>query len=552
MFNKRKLICAALGMFMFAQLQAQVSFGGSPRFSTEKSIASESVVSLETIDNDVYLAEDINLSGKGSAMRVGVIQKTNLSNKTHGTVEVLDNGDRIWRLTIRSNGATFMFPSFKTFDIPAGAELFVYDASREFVIGKFTAESALPEGNFYTQSIPGEEITIEYYEPYEVVGLGTLVIDEVGHGYKDLFNMMENNTKAPHGASEGNCHINVVCEEGDNFRDQIRSVVCYEIVVGNYVYMCSGALINNTRNDKTNYVLSAYHCQDVGGTITRFVFYFNYQTHACNGISGQSSNSVVGADIVAKNSASDFMLMKLKNRIPDSYKVYYAGWSRSGANPSVGACIHHPGGDWKKISIPRSVQSAAASGSEANFWNVKWYSGDDNKGVTEQGSSGSALFNAQGLIVGQLYAGASGCEYLYQNTGNLFDYYGKLSKSWTGGGSANRRLSDWLDPDGTNVESLQGINWDYSADSVGINAAVEQNKMSVYPNPSNGVFNVDIDEIGMANYYIYDMMGRCVQTAAIMLNSNSYQLKAEGLQEGTYILEIQVNGKKYTKTIVLK
>ena len=115
--------------------------------------------------------------------------------------------------------------------------------------------------------------------------------------------------------------------------------------------------------------------------------------------------------------------------------MYYAGWTRSGANPSVGACIHHPGGDWKKISIPRSVQSAAASGSDANFWNVKWYSGDDNKGVTEQGSSGSALFNAQGLIVGQLYAGASGCEYLYQNTGNLFDYYGKLSKSWTGGGS---------------------------------------------------------------------------------------------------------------------
>ena len=177
MFDKKKIVCVVLSLFITAQIQAQISFGGTPRFIDTKNLDSKSIVSLSKVDNDVYFDEDINLKEKGSAMRVGVMQETNISNKTHGFTEILENGDRIWRLTIESKGATFMFPCFKTFDIPAGAELFIYDASKEFIIGKFTMESALPGGEFYTQSLPGEKITLEYYEPAEVAGLGILEIN---------------------------------------------------------------------------------------------------------------------------------------------------------------------------------------------------------------------------------------------------------------------------------------------------------------------------------------------------------------------------------------
>ena len=76
--------------------------------------------------------------------------------------------------------------------------------------------------------------------------------------------------------------------------------------------------------------------------------------------------------------------------------------------------------------------------------------------------------------------------------------------------------------------------------------------MSVYPNPSNGVLYVDINEIGQGEYTIYDMMGRRIQNSKMMLTSATYQLKTDYLKEGTYILEIIVNGKKYNKTIVVK
>lgn len=73
-------------------------------------------------------------------------------------------------------------------------------------------------------------------------------------------------------------------------------------------------------------------------------------------------------------------------------------------------------------------------------------------GTTEQGSSGSGLWNPAGLLIGQLHGGSAAC-------GNdLPDWYGRLSVSWTGGGTASTRLSDHLDPDNTGEQTLPGRN----------------------------------------------------------------------------------------------
>ena len=54
MFDKRKLLCTVLSLIMFSTMQAQISFGGTPRFTNEKSTDMQSMVSLTKIDNDVY------------------------------------------------------------------------------------------------------------------------------------------------------------------------------------------------------------------------------------------------------------------------------------------------------------------------------------------------------------------------------------------------------------------------------------------------------------------------------------------------------------------
>lgn len=38
--------------------------------------------------------------------------------------------------------------------------------------------------------------------------------------------------------------------------------------IGNYIYICSGALVNNTAEDLKPYILSAFHCIDLDIPVT--------------------------------------------------------------------------------------------------------------------------------------------------------------------------------------------------------------------------------------------------------------------------------------------
>lgn len=525
--------------------QAQIAHGGEPLFNGTKS--NVELVKLDAIDNNKYLQEDMT-AVKGSAMRVGVVRNVNISNREQGTITTLADGTRVWRIQVASPNAKFMMLHFSTFDIPEGAHLFVYDASGEFVIGGFTNENT-HEGNiFYTQAIPGSEITVEYQEPASVAGQGHLVIDQVTHGYKEFFKHLFDEVKGPLGDSEGNCHINVVCPEADDWRDQVRSVVCYQITAGPYVFSCSGALINNTNQDRTPLVLSAHHCQDLSqyGSINGWVTYFNYQTNRCDGGSGPYNKSITGATILAKKSGSggsDFMLFKLSRSIPNAYQPYYAGWDRSSADPTKGACIHHPGGDYKKISIPRVVEKN--SGSYSKFFSTYWYTGANNKGVTEQGSSGSPLFNADKRIIGQLYAGSSACD----NMGG-YDLYGRVYSSWSGGGTEDTRLKDHLDPTNSGVQQLDGLNYK-DEDPVSISEA-DAVQMKVYPNPSTGMFYIDIEETGMANFKVYSMDGRCVKEGRTVLTTTTQGINLSGIARGAYRLILFTSDKAYSANIIKK
>ena len=543
--------CSAMMLMAGSFAYAQVSHGGSPRYNMSKSNVKTEV--LASIDNERYLQQDAQGGGKGTPMRVGVVQHTDIANTTHGTTLTEADGSRVWRMAVTSPGATFMSLDFSTFELPEGAELFLYDATGNFVLGRFVASDRLPEGNFNTQAIPGSTVYIEYREPKEVIGQGRLVLSSVVHGYKPIFEPVtdEDAVKGALGDAEGNCHINVVCPEGDNWRKQIRATVAIQLNTNMYAFMCTGTVINNTRRDRAPYVLTAHHCQDLDqyGGLRSMTFYFGYQASTCSGNDGPTNRSVTGYEILAKwdaESGSDFCLLRMGRNIPVGYKAYYAGWDRNNvSNISGAACIHHPGGDIKKISFPQSL--TRMSGSYSKYYKAIWYSGTDNKGVTEEGSSGSGMFNPDGLVIGQLYAGRSACRYINNNTDNLYDLYGRFFSSWTGGGAQTNRLSDWLDPDGTGVTTLDGI--DYSDDAA--IGSVELPSVKVYPNPSNGMVHVDVAELGDANYKVFDMNGRCVYEGRTVLTTTTQTLNLGSLSNGTYRLVLYTSGNNYSQTIVI-
>ena len=88
-------------------------------------------------------------------------------------------------------------------------------------------------------------------------------------------------------------------------------------------------------------------------------------------------------------------------------------------------------------------------------WEIKDAFGGWDLGITEPGSSGSPLFDHNGRIIGQEVGGQSACSLTVSTTDNgLGDIFGRMDTNWTGGGQSVSRASDWLDPNGTEVLTM--------------------------------------------------------------------------------------------------
>lgn len=346
--------------------------------------------------------------------------------------QLLPTGESLYRFRIYAPGALSLNFGFSSFQLPAKGKLFIYTSDKKNVLGAITDVNNNKHNSLGTMVLPGESVVIEYIEPAKTPTETSLIINRITYGYRPF----EALTKS------GSCNNNVSCPEAEGFEDQINAV-CMLLVNGNS--FCSGALINNTAQDQTPYVLTANHCSS-GNDFSNWVFWFNYQSSSCDdNTSNQPYQSISGSTLKARNSGSDFCLVEMSQVPPAEYNVFYAGWSRENMSLSqVG--IHHPSGDIKKISFDNDA-ATAVSWQNADCFQVYW---DD--GTTEHGSSGSPLFNHNKLIIGQLYGGYASCSNM-----SASDNYGRFNTSWDAGSSSSTRLKEWLDPVNLDPDNFQGF-----------------------------------------------------------------------------------------------
>jgi hypothetical protein len=425
---------------------AQVSKGGQP-YSFENVLATTAMAIEEkrmpAVDVAAYKTQDSLDSFKDIPYRFGAPMDVDYTLDNSGTWEILSNGDRLWRLKISSPGAYSLNLIYERYYLPEGARLFIYNADGSHVIGAFTSDNNKEHERFATAPVKGDISILEYYEPKEVAGRGIIAISSVVHAYRDLFNRDVVKEAMGFGSS-GSCNNNVNCPEGEPWQLEKRAVAMILTAGGSRI--CSGALVNNVRQDQTPYFLTANHCLPGSDT---WIFMFNYESPTCANINGPTYMTVQGSTLRANYSTSDFCLLELDETPPPSYNVYYAGWSAVNVASTSSTGIHHPSGDIKKISFDYNAVTSAnyLSTSGTTHWRV----GNWEDGTTEGGSSGSPLFDQNHRIVGQLHGGYASCDNISA------DWYGKFSLSWTGGGSSSNRLRDWLDPDNTSTTILDGF-----------------------------------------------------------------------------------------------
>jgi len=437
-------VTAILFLIFSISATAQVAQRGITPPSFDKSLTDQiRTITMPSVNVSELLAEDAVDRKLGMPFRFGYPFDIDYSLENSGTWTVLPDGSRIWRLKIESPGAYSINLIYSDFYMPPGAQFFVYDDQKKMVLGAFTSQNNKDHGKFSTSPVKGDVCILEYFEPASVRGKGRLEIETIVHGYKNIFSFDVAKDALGFGSS-GSCNNNVNCPEGEPWQDEKRAVAM--ILTSGGSRICTGALVNNVREDATPYFLTANHC--LGGEAT-WIFMFNYESPDCSNTDGPTSYTVSGSTLLSNYSSSDFALLELSSQPPDYYNVYYAGWSAEDIASQTSTAIHHPSGDIKKISF--DYDSVTSTNYLSTSGTTHWRVGNWEDGTTEPGSSGSPLFDQNHRIVGQLHGGYASCASI------TADWYGKVARSWNGGGSISSQLKFWLDMDNTGVLTLDGF-----------------------------------------------------------------------------------------------
>ena len=74
--------------------------------------------------------------------------------------------------------------------------------------------------------------------------------------------------------------------------------------------------------------------------------------------------------------------------------------------------------------------------------------------------------------------------------------------------------------------------------------------MLVYPNPTNGIITVHLDESKRFDYEVYNFKGQCIMNGKVTGNETTLDLGH--LNKGVYYISIECNGNRLIKKVVVK
>ena len=357
----------------------------------------------------------------------------------------------------------------------------------------------------------------------------------------------------------GACQVNAQCLPENEHPNSAKSTVRILWRNRNLQGWCTGHLVNNSAYDYRPFLLTAEHCALVNGLasssdLNQWIFYFNYESARCStpaSDQGLDGDFISGAQLIAQSNdnggdfGSDFLLLELNRPVPESFNAFYVGWNRSTLASNRGLCYHHPAGDLKKVSTFK-VKPFLGSFGQINpntHWVTQWSATPNGHGTTEGGSSGSALLDENGLVLGILTGGASSCD-----ATSLFDFYGTLAYGWeSNGNQAQNQLRPWLDPLKTGLLKLNGAFQGDPKPDLGTG------ELAIAPNP---VENKLLRVYQVSNFnqpvtiQIFSLSGQLVfkeETAPLPGQLPSFKLGSS--LRGFYIVRLKQGAKSHTQRL---
>lgn len=596
---KKTLLALSLVAGCAVYSYAQENTGGLPlsMVSTEAANAEQyfTPVVYKAPSLQQVMADDAKASRMDpKPYRAGVLINTDFSFPESGTFITLADGKRIWRAQMNVTNAPATVLYYDQFKLPQGVKFYLTNGNQKQVLGAFTSDNNNNENLFATQEVQGGIVNFELDIDKNVSNKDIkLHVNKAGYMYRAVEHLQyfagndDNGTATkptadPFAGLSSTCEVNAICPAGQAFPEQRKATVRIIMPLGNnYVGFCTATLINNTKGDCTPYLLTATHCEGTNSKIntpySQWMFYFNFESPDCAGASvAPNGQYMTGAQFVARadyndnNPAiiGDFLLLKLNNKVPVSYGAYFAGWNRAASLPANATYINfsHPTGDMKKLAVANSIYANGTFNQfsiQGTHWGVQFTTGGN-----EGGSSGSALFDANGRIVGDLSGGSEeqGCAQwlnVHGDTAILGQdaVYSKISRNWEypeGNGLATAQLKPWLDPTGTGAITTNSLAAAATCNSptTGITNrnADFGNAISVYPNPViNGTLRlkVNLDKTSDLDVTIYDVTGARKGVYKLkQVHSGEFTFDMSAFANGAYLISVS-NGEATTSKKVM-
>jgi hypothetical protein len=349
--------------------------------------------------------------------QIGVNRSLAVSSTTRAQKFVNPDGSQLIVLIIKSSGASGIGVHFRNFALAAGEEVYVYGPRADSIVcGPYTNKGPWGSGEFWSSTIAGETVVIEFYTTTDKNGKG-FEIFEISHIFAELDWRLRSNEP-----DVLNCEVDASC-----YGDVEKNAVGRMLFNDNGVFVCTGTLLNDRAQDQTPYFLTANHCIPTQGVAQTVEIYWFYQTTSCNsGVLRSWVQSPPGANLLATQSSNDFSLLRLFNNAPAG--AWFAGWTNAAQSQGTNVFgLHHPG-PYVPPDVPSYLRRASGTITStsgtclANGCGINW-----TTGLTEPGSSGSGLFTANGhQLVGVLSCGPTACNNPYDNYSKFANFYPQI------------------------------------------------------------------------------------------------------------------------------
>lgn len=307
-------------------------------------------------------------------------------------------GGLAWGTHLRAAQAHRLRLHLRSVVLPADTRLWIWglgEEPRRFDLGLLRAGSDL-----WTPSVGGEDVFLEVEIPAGSTGAG-FEIHELG----------EILTADP---TAGACIVDATCVDVGTFdaiAETRRAVAHLEFLSGGFIYECSGSLLNDNAPNApsiTPYLLTANHCFATQNEAATLEAFWDFKTATCGGKAPDLATlpRSIGSTLLATGEASDFTFVRL-SAIPPGRALL--GWTATPpANGTTVYRVSHPAPvtvlpqSFSRETIDTAVPACADSPRPGYLYSFT------NLGGDFEGSSGSPLLLAGGILVGQLSGGCGG------------------------------------------------------------------------------------------------------------------------------------------------